>query len=163
MMRRWLPYPVLATALLTMWLLLMQSISTGQVLLGMIVSIIATWSMALVRPSRSHITKWGKVAELGAIVVMDVVRSNIAVARIVLSRSADRKSSFVRLPLELKNPNALACLALIITATPGTAWVQFDRGKGMLLIHVFDLVDEQAWVRLLKMRYEALLIEIFEA
>jgi multicomponent K+:H+ antiporter subunit E len=163
MMRRWLPYPLLAVSLLAMWLLLMQSLSPGQVLLGMIVSIIATWSMARVRPTRSRIAKWGKVAELAAIVFVDVVRSNFAVARIVLSANADRNSSFVRLPLELKNPNALACLALIITATPGTAWVQFDRGKGMLLIHVFDLVDEEAWLRLIKMQYEALLIEIFEA
>ena len=57
----------------------------------------------------------------------------------------------------------LTVLALIVTATPGTAWVQFQRASGSLLIHVFDLVDEDEWIRLLKTRYEALLVEIFES
>ena len=69
----------------------------------------------------------------------------------------------VALRLELRNEHALAVLALIITATPGTAWVQFDRATGLLVIHVFDLVDEDEWVRLLKTRYEALLMAIFES
>ncbi|PBN41406.1 Na+/H+ antiporter subunit E [Sphingobium sp. D43FB] len=161
-MRRLLPFPFLAASLLIMWLLLMQSVSLGQVLLGALVALVATWSMTRVRPVTSRITKWGKVMRLLAIVVMDVTRSNLAVARIVLSPGARQHSSFLHIPLQLKSPNALACLALIITATPGSAWVQFDRGSGMLLIHVFDLVDEDDWIRLLKSRYEALLMEIFE-
>ncbi|HHX91623.1 MAG TPA: Na+/H+ antiporter subunit E, partial [Paracoccus sp.] len=30
------------------------------------------------------------------------------------------------------------------------------------LLHIFDLVDEDAWRELIKNRYEALLLEIFE-
>ena len=50
------------------------------------------------------------------------------------------------MPLELRDPGALAALACIITATPGTSWVRYDRAASVLTMHVLDLVDEDAWV-----------------
>lgn len=161
-MRRWLPYPLLAASLFLMWLLLFQSVSPAQILLGAVVAFLATVSMTALRRPSSHIASWRKLAELTAFVAVDVIRSNIAVARIVLSRTPHRNSSFIRLQLQLRDQQGLAILALILTATPGTAWVQFNRSDGSLLIHVFDLVDEESWIRLLKTRYERLLMEIFE-
>ena len=101
--------------------------------------------------------------KLARLVLIDILRSNLAVAWIVVSKRQARTSSFIQLDLELRSEAGLTLLALIITATPGTAWVQFDRASGSLLIHVFDLVDEEQWVDLLKTRYEALLMKIFEA
>lgn len=161
-MRRLIPYPGLAASLFVMWLLLAQSVSPGQLMLALLVAVLATWATAALKPRPSPVRSWGKVLELATIVIPDVLRSNLAVAGIVLSGRADRTSSFIKLRLELRNEMALTILALIITATPGTAWVQFDRTTGSLLIHVFDLVDEEEWIELLKTRYEALLIEIFE-
>ena len=53
-------------------------------------------------------------------------------------------------------------LSIIITATPGSLWVQHDAHRHIILIHVLDLVDEQEWARLIQERYEKLLLEIFE-
>ena len=66
------------------------------------------------------------------------------------------------IPLDLRDPYGLAVLACIITSTPGTLWVSFDAGEGMLTIHVLDLIDENDWIRTIKGRYERLLLEIFE-
>jgi len=162
-MTRWLPHPLLAASLFVMWLLLTQSFSAGQVILGAVVAVLAGASMSILRRRSSRIMSWSKLGKLAAIVVADVARSNIAVAKIVLSPKSERNSSFIRLQLQLRDQQALAIFALILTATPGTAWVQFDRSDGTLLIHVFDLVDEEAWIHLLKSRYERLLMEIFEA
>lgn len=162
-MKRWLPFPLLAASLFVMWLLLTQSFSAGQIILGAVVALLAAASMSVLRRRSSRIRSWSKLSKLAAIVVADVARSNIAVAKIVLSPKSQRNSSFIRLQLQLRDQQALAILALILTATPGTAWVQFDRSDGTLLIHVFDLVDEGAWIDLLKTRYERLLMEIFEA
>lgn len=62
----------------------------------------------------------------------------------------------------MRNPFGLAALAVIITATPGTVWVDYDAGEGMLTIHVLDLVDEATWIGTIKHRYERRLMEIFE-
>jgi len=159
--RRWIPHPLLALGLFVMWLLLTQSFSPGQVLLGGIVAILATHAMAALRPERSKIGPLRAVLKLAGIVAVDIVRSNFAVAAIVLFPRQERVAGFVRLPLELQSRHGLAVLALIITATPGTIWVELDRGRGILLVHVLDLVDEEGWIRLIKRRYEALLLEIF--
>ena len=160
-MRAFIPYPLLALCLLIMWLLLTQSFSPGQILLGLIVALLATHAMAALRPDRSRVRSWSAVLKLVGIVAVDIIRSNIAVAKIILFPRKERVADFVHLPLELTNLHGLAVLALIITATPGTIWVEFDRGRGILLVHVLDLVDEEQWVRLIKGRYEKLILEIF--
>lgn len=159
-MRRWLPHPLLAAALLVMWLLLNQSVSPGHILLGALVALIASHGVAALRPDRVRIVSARPILRLLRIVAADIIRSNIAVARIVLFGKRG-VSEFVRLPLELSNIHALTVLAVIITATPGTLWVQFNRTTGVLLVHVLDLKDEEEWIRLIKNRYETLLLEIF--
>ena len=95
-------------------------------------------------------------------VLADIVRSNIAVARIILGRAGRKRSSgFVNIPLELRDPYGLTVLACIVTSTPGTLWVDFDPSRGVLTIHVLDLVDETEWTRTIKDRYEKPLLEIF--
>src|SRR5690606_29732118 len=84
-MKRWLPHPLLAASLFVMWLLLTQSFSAGQVILGAVVAVLAGASMSILRRRSSRIMSWSKLGNLAAIVVADVARSNIAVAKIVLS------------------------------------------------------------------------------
>ena len=160
-MRRWLPHPVLALGLFVMWLLLTQSFSPGQVLLGALVAIFASLAMSALQPETARVRSWRAVFKLAWIVAADIVRSNFAVASLVLFPRRKRVANFVHLPLDLRDRQGLTILALVLTATPGTMWVQFDRASGDLLVHVLDLVDEDEWVHLIKQRYEALLLEIF--
>jgi len=91
------------------------------------------------------------------------VRSNLAVARLVLYRRARRRvAGFVQMPLAVRHPGALAVLACILTATPGTSWARFDSRRNVLTIHIFDLIDEAAWMERFQKRYERRLMEIFE-
>ena len=159
-MRRLLPHPVLAAVVLAMWLLLNQSLSLGHILLGSAVAVIAGRGFAALKPEPVRIVSIRPIFRLILVVLIDVVRSNIAVAKVVLFPSK-RIAGFVRLPLDLQSIPGLTILACIITATPGTLWVQFDRASGILLVHVLDLVDEEEWIKLIKSRYEALLLEIF--
>jgi multicomponent K+:H+ antiporter subunit E len=85
------------------------------------------------------------------------------VARIVLNpRHRGQTSGFLDIPLELRHPAGLAVLACIITATPGTAWARYDSARSVLTLHILDLIDEEAWIRTIKGRYERRLQEIFE-
>lgn len=159
-MSRLLPYPLLAVSLLAMWLLL-NGLSLGHIALGSVIGIAASNVTAALQPPRSQIRRWHLVPKLVLLVLVDVWRSNVAVARLILFPGAHRRvSGFVVVPLELREPAALAVLACILTCTPGTAWVEYDSTANKLLIHVFDLVDETHWIDLIKNRYERLLLEI---
>lgn len=161
-MNRVLPYPLLAASLLLMWLLL-SGFTVGQFVLGSLVAFGATWAMVPLEPSKPRIRRWSAIPKLACIVLVDILRSNIAVASIILmGRGRETTSGFVDIKLQLRDPTALAALACMITTTPGTAWVDYRSDNGRLLIHVLDLVDEQEWIDLIKQRYEPLLMEIFE-
>ena len=156
-----LPYPLLSASLVVMWLAL-NGFTLGHLILGCIVSVFASWGMAALRPVKPRLPKWYLLPKLIGIVLYDIVRSNIAVASILLSgRKPHHKAGFITVPLELENPTALAVLAVVVTSTPGTAWLEYNSLNRTVLIHVFDLVDEAEWQALIKGRYEALLLEIF--
>jgi multicomponent K+:H+ antiporter subunit E len=161
-MSRVLPYPILTAALLVMWLLL-TSFSVGQLLLGAVVAAAASRAMVTLQPSKPRLRRWQLIPRLAGIVAWDIFSSNVAVAGIVLgARHRKRASGFVSIPLDLRDKTGLTVLACIITSTPGTAWIEYTPDSGVLMIHVLDLVDEEEWVALIKSRYEAPLMEIFE-
>jgi multicomponent K+:H+ antiporter subunit E len=158
-----LPHPLVSAGLLALWLLLNVSMSFGHILLGSAVALAGGWSLSALRPPKARIGRPGAILRLVSRVFVDVVRSNVAVARIVLGLGGrERTSGFVNIPLDLRDPYGLAALACIITSTPGTLWVKHDPATGMLTIHVLDLIDETQWIRTIKGRYERLLLEIFE-
>jgi multicomponent K+:H+ antiporter subunit E len=163
-MKRWLPYPALSLALLAMWLLLNESVASAHVLLGGALALGGGLMLAVLQPPAGRVRRRAAaVVALQWLVFVDIVRSNLAVGRIVLyPGSRGRAAGFLALPLEVRHPGALAVLACIITATPGTSWARYDAGRNVVTIHVLDLADEQAWIRQFKERYEQRLKEIFQ-
>ncbi len=161
-MSRVFPFPLLIASLVVMWLLLTR-FSLGQLIVGIAVALIAAQGLAALTPAKPRIRRWDLLPRLVGIVLYDILRSNIAVARIILQGARrERRSGFLTIPLDLRDPTGLAILAVIITSTPGTAWIDYNASRGTLLLHVFDLVDESEWLDLIKNRYEHLLREIFE-
>lgn len=156
-----LPYPLLTFSLLVMWLLL-NRFTLGHVLLGSMVAVCSSWAMAALRPDKPKLRRWYLLPKLFSVVMLDIIRSNIAVSRVILQgRAKGHRSAFINVPLELKDPTALAILSIIVTGTPGSAWLEYDSRNSSVLLHVLDLVDDAEWCDLLKNRYEKLLLEIF--
>jgi multicomponent K+:H+ antiporter subunit E len=159
---RLLPYPIASASFLAFWLLLNQSLSLGHLILGAGVGLVGGWALAALEQPKARPRRLVTMVRLAGAVFADIVRSNVAVARIILGLEARAYTSgFVEIPLELRDPYGLATLACIITSTPGTLWVEFDAASGTLTIHVLDLVDKAEWVRTIKGRYERALLEIF--
>jgi multicomponent K+:H+ antiporter subunit E len=158
-----LPFPLLSVTLLILWLLLNQSVSVGHIVLGSVVAVLASWAMAALRPEKPRIRRPGVAVRLAGMVLIDILRSNLAVGRIIVrSREPGVNAGFMTIPLDMRSRHGLAVLSIIITSTPGTIWVEYDDARGTLLLHVLDLVDETVWIRTIKGRYERMLMEIFE-
>ncbi len=159
-MSRAFPHPLLAILVVVMWLLL-NRFSLGHLVLGVAVALVAGQGMAALDPERPRVRRPLAIARLFLTVVLDVVRSNVAVARLILV-GGPRRQGFVEIDLDVRAPTALAVLAVIVTSTPGTAWMDYDAARGRLLLHVFDLRDEEEWRQVVNQRYGTLLKEIFE-
>lgn len=163
-MKRWIPSPPLSMGLFVVWLLLNQALDAATLLVAAIFAIVVPLLTQSLRPARSlKIRRPGLALRLSGVVLYDLVHSALTVARLLLTRrNASMTPRFVRVPLEMRDPNALAALAMILCLTPGTAWGEISFDRSSLLIHVFDVEDEQAFIAMIKSRYERPLMEIYE-
>jgi multicomponent K+:H+ antiporter subunit E len=156
----WLPHPVLSTLLAGSWLLLQESLAPAQLivaaLLGLVVPRLVHGLIGPgARPRRPLLA-----LRLAAIVLWDIVISNLTVARIVLNPLSKPRPAWVQVPLEVRHPNAIALLASIITMTPGTVSCIVDDRRQFILVHALDCDDAPALAAQIKRRYEAPLKEI---
>ncbi|MFP5418229.1 MAG: Na+/H+ antiporter subunit E [Gammaproteobacteria bacterium] len=162
-MKRRPRFPVLPAFLLAMWLLLNDSMSSGHIALGLVFALLISAAIVKLRPLPAWPRRLQVAIALVARVLVDIVRSNLAVGRIILGASRRQPTiGFMKIPLDMRDPHGLAMLAVIITGTPGTVWAGHDPESNVLTLHVLDLQDEAAWTRTIKHRYERPLMEIFE-
>ncbi len=161
-MKRLIPSPWLSLGLFGGWLLLTRSGSAGQVLLGLLVAVVVPLLMAPLRPTPGRLRHWGVLLMLIARVGRDVVRSAIDVAvGVARTRRTPPRGHFVVVPLDLRDTHGLAALAMITAVIPGTVWTELSPDCSALLLHVFDLDDEAAFIAHFKADYERPLTEIF--
>ncbi|MFT7722112.1 MAG: Na+/H+ antiporter subunit E [Roseateles sp.] len=162
-MRRLLPAPWLSLALFAGWMLLTRSFSPGQALLGAAAAVAIPALLASLRPRPAPLKRPGVLLRLVLRVGRDVVRSGLRVALGVLrARHQPPRGAFVTVPLDLRDEHALAALAMITSVIPGSIWSELAADRSRLLIHVFDLDDEAAFIAHYKADYEQPLKEIFE-
>ena len=162
-MKRILPAPWLSLGIFGGWLLLNQSLAPGQLLLAVIVALAMPLLFSALRPRPGPLRRWGVLLRLVLQVGADVVTSALDVAFGVLrARRQPPRSAFVMVPLELRDPHALAALAIITAVVPGTVWSELAADRSVLLMHVFDVDDEADFIAHFKATYEQPLQEIFE-
>ena len=163
-MRRFVPAPLVSLALLVAWLMLNESVSIGHLMLGAALALALPVILARWQPERPRLRRWGVLVALALTVLVDIVRSNLTVARLILGPEQRIQPRFVWLPLTIRDPHGIVTLAGIITMTPGTLSADLSDDRRHLLIHAFDVDDaaEATLIADIRTRYEAPLIRIFE-
>lgn len=162
-MSRILPHPLLTVVITLVWLLLVNALSLGALVLGLIIGVLVPLFTGPYWPGRPRVRHPLKIAAYMAIVVWDIVVSNVQVAYLVLFRRGESlRSRFVTVPLELTTPEAISVLAGTITMTPGTVSADLSACGKALLVHCLETDDPEGTVAQIKSRYERRLKEIFE-
>ncbi|MBD8493226.1 Na+/H+ antiporter subunit E [Pseudomonas syringae] len=164
-MKRLFPAPFLSLALWGLWLVLNLSLSAGHLLLGALLGFLAPLMFASLRPMPVRISKPGTLIRFVLRVGLEVVHSNLQVARTVWTlKRRPPHSVFVSVPLDMRDAQGLAALAMVCTVIPGTVWSELALDRSILLMHVFDLedADEEKFIAHFKTTYERPLMEIFQ-
>lgn len=162
-MKHILPHPILSLLICVVWIMLANEISPGHVVLGLALGVLIPLSTARFWPRRLRVKSLSAMIEYAALVLFDIVVSNIHVAKLVLFRPTDKlRSVYVTVPLDLTRPELIAMLAGTCNMTPGTVCADLSADGRALLVHCLDLDDPQSMVDLIKNRYERRLKRIFE-
>jgi multicomponent K+:H+ antiporter subunit E len=163
MIRRILPHPFLTLLLTVVWLLLVNTISLGNLILGFALGVVIPVMTAPYWPGRPRLRNPVGIAVFLIIVLWDIVRANFSVAGLILfRRNADLQSRYIAVPVDLRSPEAITVLAGTITMTPGTLSADISTCGRVLLVHCLHAPDPDAVVAEIKTRYERRLKEIFE-
>jgi multicomponent K+:H+ antiporter subunit E len=162
MLKRLFPHPWLSVVLLVCWVLLMNDVSPGNLLLGAALGIVIAFCvgeglwLAPVRFGRPWL-----LLRLFGHVLIDIVVANVEVALLVLGPTQRLRPAFIEVPLDSTHEIALTALISIVSLSPGTLCAELSDDRTRLIVHVLDLADEAALVASIKSRYEAPLLEIF--
>ncbi|MFO7604558.1 MAG: Na+/H+ antiporter subunit E [Gammaproteobacteria bacterium] len=163
MSRRLLPHPLLSLILSMVWVLLANSFSFGNLVLGLLLG----WTIPLFSanfwPERVSIRHPLTLVRFIATVFMDIILANFIVAGLILRGPKPLKSTFMRLPLDLQSDLAISLLSNTICLTPGTVSAELSADRRYLLVHALHTDDADALLRTIKQRYEAPLKEVFES
>lgn len=158
---RWLPHPLLSLCLLGLWLMLVNQLSVGHLLLGSVLG----WLIPLITRvfwiHPPHIEHPWLLCKFLLLVLGDIVVANLQVARLILNPRSQLRPAFVEIPMLLEDELALTMLASIISLTPGTVSADLSDDRRTLLLHCLNVPDEEALVAEIKQRYEAPLREVF--
>jgi multicomponent K+:H+ antiporter subunit E len=161
-MRRLLPHPVFTLLIAAVWVALINSITLGNVLLGLVLGVAIPLFTSPYWPVRPRIRRPLKIVEYVAVVGWDIAVSNIQVAIWVLFWPTARlQTRYVVVPIELTSPEAIALLTGTITMTPGTVSADLAADGSAILVHCLHSTDPDDTVAQIKTRYERRLKEIF--
>ncbi len=163
-MKRLLPQPLISAMLFVVWLMLNNTVHPAHLFLAALLAIvIPQWTSTLTFGMPAPKVKQPlTIVILMVIVLIDIVKSNIDVARLILGPEARIKPAFVWVPLDITDAHAKTALAGIITMTPGTLSADFSPDGKFLLVHALNVTEPNALIAAIKSRYELPLKEIFE-
>jgi multicomponent K+:H+ antiporter subunit E len=162
MLKRLLPHPILTPILALIWLLLVNSITPGQIVLGLLLGWAIPFFTLRFWPDEVTIYQPLKLFNFSLLVLYDILVANFIVARLILGRPTKLMPTFIIVPLAVKSDIAISLLANIISLTPGTVSSLLTEDRSQLIVHALDTDNAEALIASIKNRYEAPLKEIFE-
>ena len=111
---------------------------------------------------KSSIRRWAARAAIGARLLgrfgTEMVISNLAQARLVLSRPLRIHPHWVDFRTRLRTPSARILLGALVSMTPGT--LTCDLEGDVLLIHVLGVDSDTDVAQRIRQRFESLLEEM---
>ena len=161
-MKRILPHPLLSLVIALLWMGLVNRWAVGSLIFALLLGLAIPLLTRAWWPDRPRIRAPGRIVEYLCVVVWDIIRANIGVARIVLFMPRrDLRPAWVVVPLTLRQPEAITALAATITLTPGTVSCDLSQDGRAQLVHCLHAPDPAAVRDEIVTRYEARLTRIF--
>ena len=161
LLRRVFPSPALSITVVAFWMVMSSSFDLGQLVLGLLLGVVIPLFAARLDREFARLGTLRPVPKLIAVVLWDILVSNLRVAAQVLGPEHKLKPGFIWVPLDIANIHGIAALTSFITLTPGTVSAALSEDRRHLLVHVLHLEDANALINEIKSRYEAPLMEIF--
>ncbi|MBF0812732.1 Na+/H+ antiporter subunit E [Staphylococcus sp. mip270_02] len=144
------------------WLFVTGSYTFNNFILGYLFALLLVYLMRGVLPGRFYIITVYKIVQLFLVFLIELVKANIDVIRIVIKPRIDNEPAFFTYHTDLKNDWQIALLSNLITLTPGTIVLGVSDDRTKIYIHSIDFTTKEEETESIKSSLEKVVREVGE-
>ncbi|CAG9620985.1 Na+/H+ antiporter subunit E [Sutcliffiella rhizosphaerae] len=98
--------------------------------------------------------------KLAFLFIMELIKANIDVLRVVLKPKLDNKPGIVAVPTKLTTDWEITLLAALISLTPGTLSMDFSKDGKHIYVHALDISNKEQMIRDIQESFERAIMEV---
>ncbi|WP_102345514.1 Na+/H+ antiporter subunit E [Bacillus sp. Marseille-P3661] len=128
--------------------------------LGYIIGLVILFGMRRFFSTRFYMKNVIAAVSLLLLFIKELVLSNIAVVKVVLSPKLTMQPGIFALPIQVKKDWEIVLLANLITLTPGTLVLSVSDDNKLLYVHALDIPDVEEAITSIKESFEKAIMEV---
>lgn len=136
------------------------NMSVGSFITGYLIGLLAVYLLRNFLPGRFYVKRLYLIIKLVFIFIIELVKANIDVVKIVISPKIDIHPGFYAYPNDLEEDWEVALLSSLITLTPGTVVVAISDDYSVIYIHGLDMDDADEEIATIKSAFENVIKEV---
>lgn len=145
------------------WLFVSDSYTMNAFVLGYLFALLLVFLMRKLLPGRFYVITLYKVIKLVFVFLLELIKANIDVLRIILQPRIKNESAFFVYETDLEHPWQVALLSNLITLTPGTVVIGVNDDMKRLYIHCLNFSTKEDEVAGIKGSLEKAVREVGES
>ncbi|WP_340278761.1 Na+/H+ antiporter subunit E [Staphylococcus coagulans] len=145
------------------WLFLSDSYTMNSFVLGYLFALLLVYLMRKILPGRFYIITLYKIIKLVFVFLIELIKANIDVLRIILQPRIKNESAFFVYETDLQYKWQVALLSNLITLTPGTVVIGVNDDMKRLYIHCLNFSTKEEEVASIKGSLEKAVREVGES
>ena len=146
--------------LAVLWMFMNADMSVGSFITGYLIGLLAVYLLRNFLPGRFYVKRSYLIIKLVFIFIIELVKANIDVVKIVISPKIDIHPGFYAYPNDLEEDWEVALLSSLITLTPGTVVVAISDDYSVIYIHGLDMDDADEEIATIKSAFENVIKEV---
>ncbi|SRR5690606_15077166 len=146
--------------LASIWMFFQNSISVTTFTVGYLLGLLIIFIMRRFFSSRFYFYRILAIIKLLLIFIRELIYSNLAVLRNILSPKLTIQPGIFALDTKLTAEWEITLLANLITLTPGTLVINVSNDKKTLYIHAMDIKDVEDTVKSIRNTFEKTIMEV---
>ncbi|MCK1976335.1 Na+/H+ antiporter subunit E [Jeotgalicoccus huakuii] len=143
-----------------LWMFMNADMSVGTFVTGYLIGLVAVYLFRNFLPGRFYLRRLYLMIKLLFIFIIELVKANIDVVKIVMSPKIDIHPGFYAYPNDLEEEWEVALLSTLITLTPGTVVVAISDDYSIIYIHGLDMDDADEEIDNIKAAFENVIKEV---
>lgn len=142
------------------WVFLQNNFTASSFFFGYLVGIIILFILRRFLVFDFYMNRVWALVKLIMLFIIELVKANIDVVKIVLSPRLNNQSGIVAVKTRLETDVEITLLAALISLTPGTISMDFSADGKTIYIHSLDVPDKEEMIEQIQNSFESAIMEV---